>query len=157
MTRLSFTAFLLLSLAYLAWPYAVLWQLNQALVRDDRAALTELVDIEAVRAAITRKLNGDLQSAVGEVSNRFVDWLQEGIRHSGARAVERLVTLDWVWTQILSKCPPDGEGGFLPQVGYAFFEAYDHFLVRIGARGQAPVYVLLRLKGFEWRVSAVYY
>ncbi len=157
MKKVSLAAFLLLSLAYLAWPYAQLWELDQALLQQEGTALAERVDMAAVREAITRKLNGDAQSAVGEVSNRFADWLQDGIRRLGGQAVERLVTLEWVRTQLLSKRSPDSDRAFLPQVSYAFFEAYDRFLVRVGAPGEAPVHFLLRLDGLEWRVVAVYY
>jgi hypothetical protein len=157
MKKLLLTAFLLLSLAYLAWPYAVLWELDQALLGDEGTPLAELVDMVAVRAEITRKLNRDPQCAVGEVSNRFVDWLQEGIRRLGSRAVEQLVTLEWVQAQLLSKRLPGDKRAFLPQVSYAYFEGYDRFLVRIGTLGEAPVYFLLRLEGLVWRVTAVYY
>jgi hypothetical protein len=157
MKKLAVAAFLVLSLAYLVWPYAILQQLNGVLLADDRPALGQLVDIEAVRREITRKLNRDAQSAVGEVSNAFVDWLQEGIRRLGSSAVERLVTLEWVRSQLLGKCAAGSGEGFLPQVSYAFFDAYDRFFVRLGDPGQRPLYLQLRLDGLDWRVIAVYY
>lgn len=157
MKKLSLTAFLLLSLAYLAWPYGALYQLDQALAQGDTQTLARLVDIKSVRYEILLKLNKDARSAVGEVSNRFADWIQEGIRRLGTGAVEQLVTLDWVRTQLLSKRPPDSTRGFLPQISYAFFDAYDQFLARIGPPGEGPVYLQLRLEGIEWRVTALYH
>jgi hypothetical protein len=94
---------------------------------------------------------------VGEVSNAFVDWLQEGIRRLGSSAVERLVTLEWARSQLLGKCAAGSGEGFLPQVSYAFFDAYDRFFVRLGDPGQRPLYLQLRLDGLDWRVIAVYY
>ena len=156
MKKLSVAALLMLFLAYLAWPYFVLRQLNTALVTSDMAALGQLVDLPAVRREIVKKLNKDVDSAVGEVSNAFVDWLQDGIRRLGSGAVDRLVTLDWVRAQLLAKTPAGSDQGFLPLMSYAFFDAYDRFFVRIGEFGEAPVHFRMRLEGIEWRVSAVY-
>lgn len=156
MKKLSVAALAVLCLAYLAWPYYVLRQLNTALVRADTVDLERLVDLPAVRGEIVKKLNKDVDSAVGEVSNAFVDWLQDGIRRLGSGAVDRLVTLDWVRAQLLSKTPTGSDRGFLPQMSYAFFDTYDRFFVRIGELGEAPVHFRMRLDGVEWRVSAVY-
>ncbi len=156
MKKLLAAVFLLLCLAYLAWPYYFLHRLNGAVVRGDSAELEQLVDIGAVRTEITRKLNKDVSSAVGEVSNQFVDWLQDGIRRLGGEAVERLVTLEWVEDQLLSKSPQGAGRGFIPEVSYAFFETYDRFLVRIGEVGKAPVHFRIRLVGLDWKVTAVY-
>ena len=83
-------------LAYLAWPFYHVWQLNQAVVAGDRASLSRLVDLPRVKIEINKKLNKEVDSVVGEVSSSFVRWLQEGIHRLGNDAVERLVTLDWV-------------------------------------------------------------
>ena len=156
MKKLSVAALLMLCFAYLAWPYYVLRQLNTALVTADMAALGQLVDLPAVRREIVKKLNKDVDSAVGEVSNAFVDWLQDGIRRLGSGAVDRLVTLDWVRAQLLARTPASSDQGFLPLMSYAFFDAYDRFFVRIGELGDAPVHFRMRLEGIEGRVSAVY-
>jgi hypothetical protein len=93
---------------------------------------------------------------VGDVSNAFVNWLQDGIRRLGSNAVERLVTLDWVRTQLLSKSPPRGPPGFVDAISYAFFDRPDGFLVRIGEPGKDPVHFHLSLERTGWRVTALY-
>jgi len=146
-------AFLLL---YLAWPYTLLWRIDQALRNDDGAALAELVDLESVREEIKKKINKDADSSVGELSDSFIQWLEEGIAVMGTQAVDRLVTLDWVRERLLEHGTGGGEG-FLGQISYAFFDTPDGFIVRIGTAATVPVQLRLSLRGLKWRVSAVYY
>lgn len=144
-------------LGFVAWPYYHLWRLDQAVVSNDRQALEHLVDLRAVREQIKRRLNKEVDSAVGDVSNAFVDWLQDGIRRMGGDAVNRLVTLDWVREQLLSKTLPGGpEPGFIDQISYAFFDRPDRFLVRIGELGEEPVHFHLSLVGADWRMTSLY-
>ena len=115
-----------------------------------------MVDLEAVQDQIKRRLNKEVDSSVGEVSNAFVDWLQEGIQRMGSEAVERMVTLDWVRGQLLSKSGPGYPPGFRDQISYAFFDRPGGFLVRIGALGEEPVHFHLSLQGATWRMTALY-
>jgi len=159
LTMKSFiTLIILLASAYIAWPYYHVWRLNQAVILDDRQALGTQVDLEAVREQIKRRLNKEVDSSVGDVSNAFVDWLQDGIRRMGDQAVEQLVTLEWVREQLLSKTRPGDTPGFIDHIDYAFFDRPDGFLVRIGQLDEDPVHVRLSLslRDFAWRVSAVY-
>jgi Protein of unknown function (DUF2939) len=147
---------LLCAAAYLAWPYYGLWSLEQAVVSNDRVELARHVDLDAVREAIKQRLNKNLTSSVGDVSNAFVNWLQDGIRRLGSDAVDRLVTLDWVRQQLLSKTPPPGPPGFVSHIGYAFFDGPGSFLVRIGELGEDPVHMQLSITPTGWRVTALY-
>jgi hypothetical protein len=142
--------------AFVAWPYYHVWALERAALDHDLAALAPLVDLPMVREQIKRRLNKEVDSAVGEVSNAFVDWLQDGIRRLGANAVERLVTLEWVRAQLLAKTTPGERPGFIDRIDYAFFERPDRFLVRIGVLGEDPVHFRLSLQGAVWRVTALY-
>ncbi len=143
-------------LAFVAWPYYHLWRLDQAVVLNDRQALTGLVDLQAVREQIKRRLNKEVDSAVGDVSNAFVDWLQDGIRRMGGDALNRLVTLEWVREQLLSKSASGTKPGFIDQISYAFFDRPDRFLVRIGVLGEEPVHFHLSLVGLRWRMTSLY-
>ncbi|MBS1202053.1 MAG: hypothetical protein H6R22_562 [Chromatiaceae bacterium] len=60
--------------AYLLWPYLTLWQLDRALIADDRETLAGLVDLSAVRGEIRDKLNKESESAIGTMSDGFIDW-----------------------------------------------------------------------------------
>ncbi len=145
----------LLVCAWLAWPYVTLWQLEHAAVTGDHAMLERMVDIDAVRDEISRRLNKDMDSDIGEVSNAFVDWLQQGVTRLGSKAVDVLVTIDWVRERLLAK--QEGEDdGFLRHIGYAFFESPGRFRVRIGPATDDPVFLVLQFEGFRWRVVAVY-
>ncbi len=143
-------------LAFVAWPYYHLWRLDQAVALNDRQALMELVDLQAVREQIKRRLNKEVDSAVGDVSNGFVDWLQDGIRRMGGDALNRLVTLEWVREQLLSKSAMGMEPVFIDQISYAFFDRPDRFLVRIGVLGEEPVHFHLSLVGPRWRMTSLY-
>ena len=147
---------LLLACAYVAWPYYHVWRLDQAVIMNDRQALAAQVDLAAVREQIKRRLNKEVDSSVGEVSNAFVDWLQDGIRRMGDKAVDELVTLDWVREQLLSKNRPGDTPGFIDRIDYAFFDRIDGFIVRIGPLDEDPVHVRLSRQGPVWRVNAVY-
>ena len=63
----------LLILAFLIWPYTTVYRLDQALAQHHRQQLAEMVDIESVRDQIKRRLNKNLESSIGDVSNSFVD------------------------------------------------------------------------------------
>ena len=144
------------SVMFVAWPYYTVWELERAAVLNDVPAMNRLVDLQAVRDQIKRRLNKEVDSTVGDVSNAFVDWLQDGIRRLGAGAVDRLVTLDWVREQLISKSSVGKPPGFVDQISYAFFDSPDGFLVRIGELGADPVHLRLSLGTRGWRVTALY-
>ncbi|MET0000760.1 MAG: DUF2939 domain-containing protein, partial [Candidatus Thiodiazotropha lotti] len=74
--------------AFLAWPYTAVYRLEQALLHDDHQALQQMIDVQAVREQIKRKLNKNVESNIGDVSNGFIDWLQSGIQRLGSNAVD---------------------------------------------------------------------
>jgi Protein of unknown function (DUF2939) len=151
LTRLLIPGLVLL--AYLAWPYVTVWRLDRALTRDDRETLASLVDLEAVRDEIRRRLNKDTASAIGPVSDAFVAWLEQVIRRDGAEALEQPVSLDWVRSRLLSHSAPGG--GLFGALSRAFFEDPLHFSLRIGAPAASPVYARLSFNGTGWRLTAL--
>ena len=142
--------------AFLIWPYTAVYRLDQALLDDDLQTLSEMIDVEAVREQIKRKLNKNVESNIGDVSNGFIDWLQNGIQRLGANAVEEMVDLHWVIRQLRSHNRRIDQGGISDRLTYAFFDGPDRILLRIGALGENPVHVHLTLQGTSWRVTAVY-
>ena len=146
-----------LLLLFLAWPYAVLWKIDQAVRAGDTESLADLVDLSSVRAQIKKKLNKDANSSIDEVSDAFIRWLAEGIGISGSQAVDLLVTVPWIRARLLDHSAGDGSNGFLGQVTYAFFDAPDSFVVRIGSADSTPVWLRLALHGLHWRICALYY
>jgi hypothetical protein len=153
----AFASLLILSiLAFLIWPYTAVYRLDRALVQNHRTTLAEMIDIQSVRSQIKRKLNKNLESSIGNVSNSFIDWLQGGIQKLGADAVDEMVNTDWVVRQLRSHNPDPSQGGFYPQLSYAFFDGPDRLLLRIGELGENPVHAHLKLDGASWRITAVY-
>ena len=148
-------ALVLAALAYLAWPYLALWDLDRAIADADPQALAARVDIGSVRDEIRRKLNKDAPSSIGRLSDPFILWLDQGIRRLGTGALDELVTLDWVRERLRTASPPGL--GLLHQVSYAFFDSPRGFRVRLGASGQAQVHLRMTLQGLRWRITAVYY
>lgn len=146
-----------LLLAFMAGPYVTLWRLDRAVRSYESSALADLVDLDAVRGEIKKRLNKDADSTIGELSDPFIRWLQEGIHVTGGDAVDRLVTLSWVRARLLDHTAADGGNGFMGQITYAFFDAPDGFAVRIGPATDTPVHLFLSRSDFSWRISAVYY
>ncbi|MGE5154478.1 MAG: DUF2939 domain-containing protein [Bdellovibrio bacteriovorus] len=140
-------------LLYLAWPYATLWRLDRALARDQPGALAPLVDLEAVRNEIRHRLNKDSASAIGPVSDDFVDWLEQAIRRNGSGAVDQQVTLEWLRERLLSQSPP-GQG-LTGSLSRAVFDDPLHFSLRLGAPSGSHVNVRLSFQGTGWRVTAL--
>ena len=149
-------AFIILLLAFLAWPFTAIYRLDQALIENDRQALERLVDVESIQQQIKRKMNKNVESTIGDVSNSFVEWLQNGIQDLGNDAIESMVNLDWVLTQLRAKNPDNRRGGFIDHLSYAFFDGHDSLLLRIGELGENPVHARLTLQNTEWRISAIY-
>lgn len=141
--------------AYLLWPYVTLWRLDRALIAEDREALASLVDLDAVRGEILGKLNKESESAIGPMSDAFIDWLEKAIRRHGAAALERQVTLDWVRERMLAHSSPGV--GLTPALTHAFFDDPLHFSLRIGAMSHTPVYARLTFRGIGWRITALYF
>ncbi|WP_201097871.1 DUF2939 domain-containing protein [Thiocystis minor] len=146
---------LALVILYGLWPYATLWRLNRALAQGDETTLEQLVDLDAIREELARRLNKERVSAIDGLSDNFIEWLELGIRHHGIHALEHSVTLDWVREQLTSRRLPKDGSPPIPAVG--FFENPRYFRVRIGQRNAQPVILRLHLDRQGWRVSTLYY
>lgn len=149
-------AFVLLLIAYLAWPYTAVYKLDKALKYDDDVEIEQLIDLASIQMQIKNKMNKELESSIGDVSNGFIDWLQSGIQRFGSDAIESMVDRDWVKAQLRSHSANQYRGGFRKELSYAFFDGPDSFLLRIGELGDNPVHVQLGLQELHWRVIAIY-
>lgn len=150
---------------YLVSPYITLWRLNLTSVHGPTSALSSIVDLEAVRDQIQRRLNKDRTSAIGEVSDAFIDWVQQVIRRDDGEALRRAVTLGWVRQILLTHA--EGNDGFWPAIHYAFYDSPLEFRVQIGSQSAIdedrqetkplPVHLRFERTWLGWRVIAVYY
>ena len=150
------SAFILLLLGFLAWPFATIYLLDQALQANDYQTIERLVDVRSIQQQIKKKMNKEVESTIGDVSNSFVEWLQTGLQRLGSGAIESMVNIDWAMTQLRSHNPDPSQGGFFDHLSYAFFDGPDSLLLRIGELDESPVHARLTLQGTEWRITAIY-
>jgi hypothetical protein len=150
---------------YLVSPYLTLWRLNRTVVDGPTAALAPLVELESVRDQLQRRLNKEQESCIGEVSDAFIDWIQDNIRRYRSEPLAKAIDLTWLRELLLTHSRDNA--GFWPALDYAFYASPTRFLVRIDAPANAdeadadsampPVHLHLRRDWFGWRVSAAYY
>ncbi|MBK1716579.1 DUF2939 domain-containing protein [Thiocystis violacea] len=137
------------------WPYAALWSLDRALARRDQATLAALVDLEAVRDEIARRLNKDRVSVIEGVSDPFIAWLETGIRQHGDEALQSLVTLEWVGDQFGAVAP--SRLGLLASISEVFFEGFGDVRVRVDRPSADPLNLRLQFRRLGWRLTMVSY
>ncbi|MCH9669832.1 MAG: DUF2939 domain-containing protein [Gammaproteobacteria bacterium] len=145
-------------LALLAWPYVYLYRLDRAVTDNDLPTMESLVDIEAVRDEMKRKVDKGLSSTIGGNPGSVMGWIQEGVKQLGERAVDMAVDVQWVRSTLLARHSTEGTDAtsFLSHTTYAFFESYDRFLVRVGELGESPVHMRMTLGSGGWRVTGIY-
>lgn len=156
---------LIIASLYLVSPWISLWRLDRTSVNGPTSALDSLVDLDAVREQILRRLDKDRPSTIGEVSDAFIDWVQTTIRREGPQALPQHITLSWVRERLLAHA--EGQRGFWPAISHAFYDSPTSFRVRIGQPGAhtkgtpttpaPPVQLRLERGWLDWRVTAISY
>jgi hypothetical protein len=139
---------------YLGSPYLSLWRLDHALTAAQPRQLEALVDLEAIRGELARKLDKGQQSRIGPLSDQFIEWLEQGIRRDGVAALERQVTLDWVRGRLLAHSPPGA--GLWPALAGVHFDSPVHVSARLQGGGGPAVIAGLSFNGLGWRVTSIY-
>jgi hypothetical protein len=153
------TVLVLSLIAFAVWPYVNLYRLNRALVHDERAALAHFIDLEAIQAQQKAQLQQEASRVIGKGQDDLSAFFREGARMVTDTAVARLVDMNWVRTMLRRDGLPGDARPFpslFESLTYAFFEAYDRFVFRLGRLGDDPVHVEMRLTDWEWRVTAIY-
>lgn len=146
-------------LGFLAWPYVTVYQLDQALLGNDTSQLNKLVDINAVRLQRKQTAKRESDRLVGEGDGDVRQFFRDTLRSLTGSAVDAIIDMDWVRTELRRDGKPANARpvpSLLDSVSYAFFEAPDHFLIRLGELGDNPVHVRLALEDWRWRVVAVF-
>lgn len=147
---------LVLTLLYGLWPYSTLWSLERAVVQEDFATIAALVNLDAVRDELARRLDKRQTSRIETVSDVFIAWLESGLRQHGVAVLERRVTLQWVSDQF-KQIPTLHRPGLWRSLSEVFFEAPDAVRLRIERTPTAPpLYVRLQLDGLTWRVTLLH-
>ena len=151
--------FLLALAAFAVWPYYTLFRLDDALGSDDTKALSELIDVPAIRRNYKERLeNGLGLGPPPETAGTALAWLQQNLRRLGDAALDQTITLEWARddlkdaaAQATDRRPPY----FLAAVSFAFFESYDSFIIRLGELGRNATHVRMRLEDRAWRVTDI--
>ena len=159
---MKFVSFLLFAalLAFLAWPYYRIYQIDDVLGYDDPEALAPLVDLEAVRAGTLSQLDSSMQAATGRPQDGSVmDWVKDNLRDLGSGAVDQMIDLAWVQAALqraARQAIDEPPYYFMRGIDYAFFDGYDSFLIRLGEIDRNPTHVRLRLRAGNWRITGIY-
>ncbi|WPL16423.1 hypothetical protein Thiowin_01377 [Thiorhodovibrio winogradskyi] len=149
----------LLSLALIAAllfasPYWTLWRMSRAASSATPEALRPFIDLAAVRDQIRRRLNKDLKSRIGEVSDPFIEWIEQGLQQRGTKALEHLVTLEWIAGLLRDE---SSQTQLLERVRHAFYAPPHGFLIKLEQQNGQPINLLLRPAPLRWRITAVSY
>jgi hypothetical protein len=153
--------FLILIIVYGAWPYYHVYRLDDALGRNDTAALTGLVDVSAIRANYRERLDRGLglqTLAQPEDTGGALVWLQQNLQRLGDAALEQTITMEWVSNTLraaAARASDEQPPYFIAGIDFAFFESYDRFLIRLGELGENETHVRMRLEGTTWWVTDI--
>lgn len=156
--RLLGYLFFIALLVFGVWPYYHVFRLDEALGRNDTAALTRLIDVDAVRANYKNRIQDLVGMPQPQDPGSALAWLQQNLERLGETALEQTISLEWVRDTLkeaaaraTDKTPPY----FMAGIDYAFFESYDSFVIRLGELGKGATHVRMRLEDYTWRVTDV--
>ena len=157
--RILLPLLILALLAHIAYPYISLWRLDRALIQNDVATETALIDLATIQAQVRVSVKKETDRMIGKGDDDVTYFFREGAKALTKRAVTRLVDHGWVRTRLRRDGQPGNHQPFpslLNHVSYAFFESWDRFNVRLGDLGDDPVYVQWQFQDWQWRVTAIY-
>jgi len=148
-------------LVFGAWPYYHLYRLDDALGKNDMAALEEMIDVEAIRGNYKKRIEQGLgmqNLPQPQDPASALAWLQQNLQRLGDAALEQTITLEWARDSLkeaTAQATDKRPAYFLAGVDFAFFESYDSFIVRLGELGVNATHVRMRLEGRTWRVTDI--
>ncbi len=144
-------------MTYLGWPYYHVYQLNEAVAGNDKAALKELVDFGEVNDVYKKDLEWKAKNTVGAPGNSL---LPEAVREKAQEAAAFLGNLTADTVEIDASDMFERfhkmEGSVWKNLTFAFFESPTRFTIRLGKLGRNPVHIQMTLQDWYWRVTAVY-
>lgn len=160
MRYLSFLIFLSI-VAYVVWPYYVVYRLDSAVKNSDQTTLTELVDLNAIREihkeSVQRNVNqleDSLSRTVGAEHNPVLDTIRDSVIGIGQSKIDKTIDINWVKSCLAGK--EKDKSSLWQAVSFAFYESPTRFTIRLGELGHAPTHVQMTLQDWSWRVAAIY-
>ena len=152
-------AFLLFAaaVAYSGWPYVNLYRLDRALMANDRTALEELVNLDALRAQRKAQMDRQVERSIAEQQGPIPDLMRGGARWFGDQRAYA-IDVDWVRDRLRWRRPtaPDAYPSLISDTSFAFFESPTRFLIRIGDLGENPIHIRMHMENWKWRVTEIH-
>lgn len=157
MKSLIISIVLIVILVFFGWPYNAVYQLDQALVRNDVAKIEQLIDIPKIQENLKAEVQQDIDQGISGAGN-FTNMLKQGVSALSNVAVDNMVDVKWVRERLLG-LHENKEAvslSLLNRISYAFYDSHDEFLVRVGELGNKPMHFLMKKTDNQWRVIAIY-
>ncbi|MGB0720841.1 MAG: DUF2939 domain-containing protein [Gammaproteobacteria bacterium] len=158
-SRILLPLAVLAAVLFTAYPYVNLYRLDLALTSNDKTALTELVDLGAVRAEVKSRVKKETDRVIGKGDNDITRFFRESASTLTGSAVNAIVDMNWVKTHLRRDGQPGDKQPYpslFDSLDYAFFDDWNRFLVRLGALNDDPVHLHWAFKDWKWRLVAVY-
>lgn len=149
---------LAIGVGYVAYPYATLYRLNQAIDTGNANALRTLVDWPAVREGIKEDLcdNVAASPATTVSDGELPAFGASFVRGIATNEVDRNVTPKGVVELTHRQFAANAAGSGIA-VNWAFFDDPTNFVVSFNATGQhAPIRLQLTLKDAAWQVTRIW-
>jgi hypothetical protein len=164
MRRVILLLFILIA-AYIGYPYLALYRLDRALLTNDQAALTRLVDFPEVRERLKAEVKlavldkahaeSEKRPILGAFGAALAGLLGPTLVDS---AVDSMVTPEAILNSDIVVEHQRNDKSFAPFVTYAFFSGPTTFTfdLKDPKKADSPsLTAIMELTGFRWRVVAV--
>ena len=152
------TVLVLTALVYGGWAYVHVYRLDRALMENDRTTLSELVDLDTLKANHRATLEARVNRSFGGPHGSAPQILRQGTRWVGDTTADAMIDLDWFREQLRWRRPTtiDAYPSIISDATFAFFDAPRRFYIRIGDLGEDPVHVRMTLQNWRWRVTEIH-
>lgn len=161
MARFLVPLILLVIVGYGLWPYYSLFRLDSALATTETSRLTPLIDLAAIRAHYEDRIGDSVGGLVpqGDTdTDKVLGWIASSIEQLGSVALDQTITPGWVHDTLrnaVRRASGAPDASLINAVDFAFFEAWDQFVIRLGKLGADPTFIVMTLEQGEWRVTDI--
>jgi hypothetical protein len=148
-------AFVIISFG--VWPYYNIYRLDTALGEADAQALAQFVDLPAIRLQYREEFGSTLKEAVPRPNadgEPLMAWVAESLTNLGDRALEQVVTLEFVRTLLRDAAARGTDkrpAYFMAGINRAFFQSWNRFEIQLGGDTQ----IEMTLEGIDWRITRI--
>ena len=148
---------ILIVVSFVAWPYANLYRLDNALIENDQAALEERIDLNALRAHHKASLDQEVNKNLGEQNDLLSAITRDGAGLIGGAVIDKLIDTEWARNQLSVKSDSASSETYpaiMDHLDYAFFESPTRFVVNF-AHEETQIEFRMVLQDWSWRVTEI--